>query len=202
VKSRLYDRVAAILSLALLGSLGLFTYYLAVIAERPQEPRPRQATGEPDYFVEGLALIKMNRQGAPAYRLEAESLRHDPASDSTAFTRPRMVSLDPTRPRMVIVADRGRTAREGNETRLDGNVVITRAATPGAEALRAETEHAVILPDQELVRSDRPVRITQGDNLLTGVGMELDNEARRLRLDSSVRVVWQAAQVRATTPTQ
>jgi lipopolysaccharide export system protein LptC len=202
VRSRLYDRIAAILSLVLLGGLGLFTYYLAVIAERPQQPGPRAGSVEPDYFVEGLAMIKMNREGAPAFRFEAQSLRHDPATDSTEFTRPRMVSLNPARPRMVIVAERGTIARDGNETRLIGNVVITRAAAQGTEAMRAETEQAVILPDQEIVRSDRAVRITQGGNLLTGVGMELDNEARRLRLDSDVRVVWQAAQARATPPTR
>jgi lipopolysaccharide export system protein LptC len=202
VRSRLYDRIAAILSLVLLGSLGLFTYYLAVIVERPQPSQPRAGANDPEYFVEGVAIINMNAQGAPAFRLEAESLRHDPADDATEFTRPRMVSLDPSRPRLVIVADRGSIAREGKETRLAGNVVITRAAGPDTEALRAETELAVILPEREIVRSDRAVRITHGSNLLTGVGMELDNGSRRLRLDSNVRVVWQAAQARATSSTR
>jgi lipopolysaccharide export system protein LptC len=200
LNSRLYDRIAAVLSLLLLAGLGLFTYYLAVIADRSERPTERRAYDEPDYFVEGLALTQMNDAGLPAYRLEAEGLRHQPDSDTTEFIRPRVVSLDPQRPRIVAVADRGTIARDGNETRLTGNVVITRAATAQAEALRAETDAAVVLPEREIVRTDRPVRITQGTNVLTGVGMELDNEARRLRLDSDVRVVWQARSGAATAP--
>jgi lipopolysaccharide export system protein LptC len=202
LNSRLYDRIAAALSLMLLVGLGLFTYYLAAVADRTQQPTGRRTFDEPDYFVEGLTLTKMNAQGLPAFRLEAEGLRHQPDSDATEFVKPRMVSLDPARPRVVMVADRGLVARDGNETQLVGNVVITRAATPQAEALRAETDYALVLADQDIVRTDRPVRIMQGANLLSGVGMELNNEARQLRLDSNVRTVWQQRPGSANLPTR
>jgi lipopolysaccharide export system protein LptC len=192
MNSRLYDRLAALVSLVLLVGLGLFTYYLAAVADRQQRQTDARPSTEPDYFVEGLALITMNESGAPSFRLEAERLRHYGEDDSTEFVRPRLVSLDPGRPRVVVVAERGRVSNDGNEAHLFGNVVITRAATAGAAAMRAETDYAVVLPDRDLVRTDRPVRIVQGGNTLTGVGMELDNKARQLRLDSQVRAVWQA----------
>jgi lipopolysaccharide export system protein LptC len=132
----------------------------------------------------------MNAAGEPAFRLEAAELRHLPDDDSTVFIGPRMISLDPTQPRVVIVAERARLIQEARETHLSGNVVITRAATPSAAELRAETDYAVVLPNESVVRTDRPVRITQGQNLLTGVGMELNNKTRQLRLDSQVRAVW------------
>jgi lipopolysaccharide export system protein LptC len=200
MNSRLYDRLAALISLLLLASLGLFTYYLAAVADRAQPaPQPR-ATGEPDYFVEGLALIKMDERGAPSFRLEAQRLTHYPDDDSAEFVRPRLVSLDPSRPRILIVADIGRVADDGNETHLTGNVVITRSASDGAPELRAETDYAVVLPEQDLVRTDRPVRIVQGGNTLTGVGMVLDNRTRRLQVDSQVRAVWQAGAVEPAPP--
>jgi lipopolysaccharide export system protein LptC len=198
MNSRFYDRLAALVSLLLLASLGLFTYYLAAVADRRQQVAEHEPSGEPDYFVEGLALTRMSSTGAPSFRLEADGLKHDPDGNSTEFVRPRMVSLDPSRPRVVVVADRGRVSSDGNRTELAGNVVITRAATDGAAALRAETEAAVVLPEQNLIRSDREVRIVQGRNQLVGVGMELDNETRQLRLDSRVRAQWQADPPSAT----
>jgi lipopolysaccharide export system protein LptC len=200
LNSRLHDRIAAVLSVMLLAGLGLFTYYLAALPDQTQPSKGRGTFDEPDYFVEGLTLTKMNAAGLPAFRLEAEGMRHQPDSDSTDFVKPRMVSLDPDRPRTVVVADRGTMAREGNETRLVGNVILTREATLQTESLRAETDYAVVLPEQDIVRTDRPVRIVRGVNVLTGVGMELDNDTQRFRLDSDVRAVLQARPPAATTP--
>jgi lipopolysaccharide export system protein LptC len=194
VNGRLYDRLAALVSLVLLGGLGLFTFYLAELADRQQAPpATRKLTHDPDYFVERLALIKMNDRGEPSFRLEAAQLRHFPDEDTTEFVAPRVVSLDPGKPRVVVVADRGEATSGAEETHLHGNVVITRAATGDSPELRVDTDYALVLNDQDIVRTDRPVRITHGPNLLTGVGMELNNAVSQLRVDSQVRGVWAAA---------
>jgi lipopolysaccharide export system protein LptC len=192
MNSRLKDRVAAALSLLLLTALGLFTFYLSEVAERDrtrQVARPTAAAG-PDYFVERLALLGMNALGEPSFRLEAQQLQHFPADDTTEFEEPVMVSLDPSRPRITVTADRGRLTSGGEEAHMSGNVIVTRAATQGAAPMRADTDYAVVIPDRDIVRTDWPVTILQGANRLTGVGMELDNRARRLQVDSQVRATW------------
>lgn len=191
--SRALDRLAAIVSLVLLAGLGLFTFYLAQVADRGRPARAERpvAADEPDYFVERMALLTMNERGLPSYRLEAQRLQHYPADDRTEFEEPVMVSLDPERPRITVTANRGRLVDGGEQALLHGNVVITRAATANAAPMKAETEFAVVLPERDLVRTDWPVTVLQGGNVLTGVGMELDNRARRLRVDSQVRAVVQ-----------
>jgi lipopolysaccharide export system protein LptC len=187
------DRIAAAVSLALLTTLGLFTFYLAQVADRDQRPRGAAATAadEPDYFVERMALLTMNERGEPSFRMEAQQLQHFPADDRTEFREPVMVSLDPARPRVTITAARGELLSGGDEARLQGEVVVTRAATERAAPLKVETDYAVVLPHEDIVRTDRPVTVIQGGNRLTGVGMELDNRIRQLRVDSQVRVVLQ-----------
>lgn len=193
MNSRLYDRVAAILSLALLVMLGLFTFYLSQIAEREQAARsvPRPASNEPDYFVERLALLSMDERGQPSFRLEAQQLQHFAQGDVTVFESPVMVSLDPAKPRVTVTARRGRLLNGGDEAHLQGDVQVTRAGTGNAAPLLAETDYAVVLPAQDIVRTDRPVTVVQGPNRLSGVGMELNNRTRQLRLDSRVSTVWQ-----------
>jgi lipopolysaccharide export system protein LptC len=193
MQSRLYDRIAAALSLVLLVALGLFSFYLSQVAEREQASRsaPRPASTEPDYFVERLALLTMDERGQPAYRLEAKQLQHFSQDDTTVFESPVMVSLDPARPRVTVTARRGRMLDGGEEAHLQGDVQVTRAGTANAAPLLAETEFAVVLPSQDIVRTDRPVTVVQGPNRLSGVGMELNNRTRQLRLDSRVSTVWQ-----------
>ena len=100
-----------------------------------------------------------------------------------------MVSLDPARPRVTITANRGKLLQGGVEAHLSGDVVVTRGATANAAPMVASTPYAIVLPDEDIVRTDRPVTVVQGGNRLTGVGMELNNRTRQLRVDSQVRAV-------------
>jgi lipopolysaccharide export system protein LptC len=191
MQGRSLDRIAAIVSLVLLTGLGLFTFYLSQVAGREQRPRatePAPST-EPDYFVERLALLTMNEAGEPAFRIEARQLRHYPHDDTAEFEEPVMVSLDPQRPRVTITANSGRLLRGGVEAHLSGDVVVTRAATANAPPIVAETPFAIVLPEQDIVRTDRPVSVLRGGHRLTGEGMELNNRTRQLRVDSKVRAV-------------
>ncbi|MFN7643968.1 MAG: LPS export ABC transporter periplasmic protein LptC [Burkholderiales bacterium] len=191
MKARSLDRIAAVVSVMLLGALGLFTFYLAQVSNADGGSRgPRKVLPDrPDYFVERMALLTMNDQGEPSYRLEASQLQHFPEDDVADFEDPVMVSLDPARPRITITANRGRLIQGGEEARLSGNVVLTRAATDRAAPMKVETEYAVVLPDEDIVRTDWPVALIQGGQQLNGVGMELNNRTRQLRVDSQVRVV-------------
>ncbi|RPH46406.1 MAG: LPS export ABC transporter periplasmic protein LptC [Burkholderiales bacterium] len=191
MKARSLDRIAAVVSVVLLGTLGLVTFYLAQVSESEERSRvPRVvAPDRPDYFVERMSLLTMNEQGDPSYRLEASQLQHFPQDDVADFEDPVMVSLDPARPRVTITANRGRLIQGGEEARLSGNVVVTRAATDKTAPMKVETEYAVVRPDEDIVRTDWPVAVIQGGQQLNGVGMELNNRTRQLRVDSQVRVV-------------
>jgi lipopolysaccharide export system protein LptC len=191
MNARTLDRLAAGVSVTLLAALGLFTFYLAQIAGPTDAGRGDAAArpDRPDYFVERMALLTMTAEGEPSYRLEARQLQHFPAEDVAEFEDPVMVSLDPAHPRITLTANRGRLIQGGEEARLSGNVVMTRAATERSAPMTVETEYAVVLPDEDIVRTPLPVTVRQGGQSLSGVGMELNNRTRQLRVDSQVRVV-------------
>jgi LPS export ABC transporter protein LptC len=194
IKAQLQERAAAALSLVLLTTLALFTYYLSQIAERDmaRTPRAKVVSNDPDYFVENLGLLTMNARGEPALRIEAKSMKHLPADDVILFESPVLVSLDPLQPRITIVADHGRAIHGSDETQLSGNVVLTRGGSVGRPPMAATTDFAIVLAEQDIVLTDRPVNIIMGGNRLAGTGMELNSRTRQLRLDSSVQAVLQA----------
>ena len=191
MRTRRRDRLAALASVLLLAALAAFTALLAERAGLDEQAgaRPRNA-GEPDYFVERFSLTRLDERGEPTFRMSAQRLEHFPADDSSVVTRPVLVSLDPGRPRVTLSAERGRTQGSGDETLLEGDVVLTRAASEGAAPLRLSTDAVVLLTGREIARTDRPVRIEQGGSVLTGVGMEFDNPSRTLQLFGSVRGLW------------
>ena len=194
---RLYDRLAATVSVVLLTVLALFTIYLAKVAERDRaRSSPASvAPGQPDYFVDRLALLTMTSSGAPGYRIEAHRLVHFPDDDTARFESPTLISLTAGRPRLTVTADTGLmfnpTPQREQAVHLSGQVRLTRAATGQSGLLQADTDFAIVLPDRDLVQTDRPVQIRLGEHRLDGVGMELNTATRQLRLDSRVSAVLQ-----------
>lgn len=203
MRARLQDRLAALLSVLLLLALAAFTAYLAREAELGQDAPGRRATaGEPDYFVERFSLTRLDERGEPTFRMAAQRLEHFPADDSSVLTQPTLVSLDPGRPRVTLRADRGRTQGRGEETLLEGNVLLVRSSPGDGPPMRLSTDALVLVAGSELARTDRPVRIEQGASVLTGVGMEFDNPTRSFKLLASVRGLWAASGLSAALPAQ
>lgn len=200
MSSRLYDQLAAGISLVLLGILAVVTYYLAEMAGRdPNAGKQRKVTHEPDYFVEHFALTRLDAQGQPSFSLTADRLVHFPDDDSTEYVQPRLVSLDPSKPQVTLRAERGTSTSEGVQTHLHDNVVLTRAPTEGSAALTVKTEYILLLSEDDIARTDRFVRIESGESVLTGIGMEFNNAARQLDVRADVKGVW-ITPVKSTSP--
>ncbi len=195
MKGRTEDRLAAGISIVLLLILAGGSYFLAEFASDRGEPAgTRKITHEPDYFVDGLVLTKVNELGEPAFRLSAERMVHYPDDGSNQFTEPRMVSLDSARPQVELRAKSGSTDAQGDETELSGGVVLTRRASAADPELVVKSEVIVLSTKTGIAHTTYPVEIRRGTTSLTGVGMEFDNSSRQLRLDSRVRGYWQPTQ--------
>lgn len=191
MNQRAYDRLAAGFAVLLLAVLATATYYLAEMADRTSfEDTGRKQRHEPDYFVEQVELTRLNPQGQPLYRMKATRLNHYPDDDTIDFEKPVLTSLDPAKPLVTMRANRGTSSSGGVETHLYDNVVLTRAPFNDAPQMRVVSDYMLLLSDQDIARTDRPVVITYGDSVLHGTGMEFNNDSRQLELFSQVRGTW------------
>ena len=195
-----WDRLAASLSIVLLTAVGGGAWYLAERAGAGDDsPAAARPPDEPDAFVDRFALVKVDAQGRASYRIEADRALHFP-DDSTELRGARVISLDPSKPRVTIRADRGRADPGVTQVDLDGDVVLTRAPDGKHEAMRIRTESAVVLVDPQVARTDQPVVVTMGRSFLQGTGMEYDHLNRRLQVKSRVRGSWYDPDASPTIP--
>jgi lipopolysaccharide export system protein LptC len=191
VNARLYDRLAALLAIFLLSILAAFTYYLAEYANRGDKVADNKVVRhEQDYFVERFTLIKLNAQGQPTFRLAADLMKHFPDDDTIEFTKPRLISLDKSKPVITVVSESGKAGPQGDITELFGNVVLTRAPNEMSKLLKMNTEYLLVDTNKETGTTDKPVKITQGASELTGIGMDFDNLNRLFALHSNVKSTW------------
>lgn len=175
--------------LPLLPLLGLLagTYWLnQQVQPDPGKPDSNKRH-DPDAVIENLSAIKLNEQGLPRFILAARKMQHFPDDDSTTLEVPRITILSPNQPAIHSVARRGAISGKGDEVFLYDDVEVLRNASARREELRVHTEYLRIVPDRNLVSTDRAVSIVEGRNTLHATGLEMDNNARTLKLLAKVR---------------
>jgi lipopolysaccharide export system protein LptC len=172
--------------MALMLALALLTFYLER-AVRDEESHPALRRHDPDYMVVNFTTTTYNRDGAAETTLSADKMVHYPDDDSTELSAPRLVQTKPAQPRLTVRADRGMLSSDGEEVFLYGNVVLLRDSEGERPAARLTTSFLHIVRARSLVRTDREVELVEDQRVLTGRGMEYNNESRHFTLQQNVR---------------
>jgi lipopolysaccharide export system protein LptC len=186
-------RINNMLPLLIVLILALLTLWLRQAAERlPDDTRPTNDK-EPDAIVQNLSIVRLGSGGQAQYSMSATRMLQFLRDNSTVLETPRFERNDDDGTKTTITANRGRITSGGQEAFFYGNVLLNRSSSPKQAALQARTEFLHILPDKDLVRTDRPVTITSGNSTLSGTGMEINKSKGLISLQSQVKGSYHVA---------
>lgn len=172
--------------LPLLGLLGI-TYWLNQQVQ-PEAAKPDASKRhDPDAIMENFSAVKFNELGKPRFVMAAKKLQHYPDDDSTTLEMPRLTTLSAKQPAIHVVARRGTVSSGGDEVFLHEDVEVLREAGADREAMTVQTEFLHVVPDRDWADTDRPVTIVDPHNTVHAIGLEMNNQARTLKLLSQVR---------------
>lgn len=183
-------RLAVILALSAVLALGSF-WILEVMRKGVSDSNPDLPRSEPDYYVEKFNFVRMSKSGQAQYNISGKKLTHNPVDDSYAIQLPVVNSLSNERPPMTTRAERAIVDRNSSKVHMYDNVHIDRPATATSEHFHLTSEYLLILPDDDVMQTDKPVDITLSTSKLTGTGMFANNATRELRLSSNVHATYQ-----------
>lgn len=174
-----------LLMLAAMLALGSF-WLLEVMRQPDKGAAPAAARVEPDYYVENFNFVRLSATGEAQYNISGKRMVHNPADDTHTVDLPVINSLSSERPPMTAHAERARIEPDGSRVHMYDQVRIDRPQTPTSSHFRLESDYLLVLPDEEIMRTDRPVRITLGESQLNGTGMVANNATGELQLASRV----------------
>lgn len=187
------QRMRLLIMIALSIALALGSFWISQIMQKKlQESLPNAPRSAPDYYVENFNLVKMSVSGEARYTISGARLTHHPLDDSHTIEQPVLHSLGSGRPPMTMRANRARIENDNSQVHMLGQVKADRPATPTVRPLHLETEYLLVLPDDDIMKSDQPVRIKLGDSLLTGTGMIANNATRQLQVMRQAHLAFAA----------
>ncbi|MGB3275599.1 MAG: LPS export ABC transporter periplasmic protein LptC [Castellaniella sp.] len=180
------ERLPSLVAVLLLGLLVLGTWWASDYALRSIEiDPPRRVTHERDSWSDQFTMVRTDADGRAVNRLEGTSMEHFPDTRAYEITAPRAVGHQPNAPITEGTADHGTLDEHGDRIVLDGNAHLKRLPDAEHKLLDVRSSQLIIEPDLDVVHTDRPALVINGNSTLRGKGMRYDNRTRQLTVTAS-----------------
>lgn len=177
-----------LLMLAAVLALGSF-WLLEIMRKAGNDAGPAAARVDPDYYVDNFNFVRLSATGEAQYNISGKRMVHNPADDTHLVELPVINSLSKERPPMTARAERAKIEPDGSKIHMYDQVRINRPKTPTASYFHMESDYLLVLPDEDIMRTDKPVRMTLGDSQLNGTGMVANNATGELSLANRVHAM-------------
>lgn len=184
-------RIAALLLPMIALALGSF-WLLEVMRRDSGDAGPGAARTEPDFYVENFNYVKLARNGKVEYHFSGERLTHNPQDDSYDIRHPVVVSVGNGPAPMTMRSERAHVNSDSSQVHLHDNVHMDRPASQDSVHMHMTSEYLLVLPDDDVMRTDKPVQINYDKSVLNGTGMFVNNATREFKLASNVHGTYQA----------
>jgi len=176
-------RPSSWLPLGVLAMLVALTMWLDQLVQPEGNRGDAKKRHDPDLIVEKFSARKYGHDGRTLYTLAARKMVHYPDDDSALLEKLDFEAYEPRQPRVTIASDTGRLLERGDKVWFEGNVVMVREADLRYEASRLSTDRLLVLPDTGIARTTGPVLLENPAARIEASGLEMNNQARTLRLD-------------------
>lgn len=150
--------------------------------QRDLAGEPGEASLLPDSEIDGFKLTQ-TREGEKLWVLSASRALVYEEADRVELTRLRVDYFDDEGSvRSTLTASEGLLKRRTNDMEATGHVVVV-----ARDGTRLATERLTWNERTGKIESDRFVRVTQGDDVFTGVGIEADPDLKNIRVKSDFK---------------
>ena len=184
-------RLVMILAPLVVLALGSF-WLLEVTRRATSDAIPNRKRTEPDFYVEQFNYVKIAQDGKAQYHFSGAKLTHNPQDDSYDIQHPVIQSVGEAQAPMTMRSERAHVNSDNSRVQLYDNVQLDRPASGDTSHLHITSEYLLVLPDDEVMQTDKPVDILLDQSKLSGTGMFINNATREFRLTSNVHGTYQA----------
>jgi lipopolysaccharide export system protein LptC len=182
-RATLRSRLAVLLPLLILAGLAFGSYYLLQIGlPSSQEEAAKPLTHTADAFATDLTVSMLDVTGITHYRLNAATMVHYEDDASANVTLPALRGFTPGQPDVTAFARRGTMNGDQSIIDLNDQARILRAPGPTDPAMEADSEHFRVLTNDDIIESEKPVKLQRGLSVMFGDSMTYHNATRQMFL--------------------
>jgi lipopolysaccharide export system protein LptC len=181
-------KLTSLIPLVAMAALAGGTYWLlqsSLPSSKETAEQPKRHTA--DYFADNFSVSELDTTGTTQYRLTAKSMVHYEDDENSDLTLPAMRMFQPQKPQVTATALRGTVNADVSVVDLYDNARILRAAGFGDPQMQADSQHFRVLVNDDVIETEKPVRLQRGPSVMTANGMNYNNVSREMKLYGNVR---------------
>ncbi len=189
---RSVNRVRLTVIIVLTAVIALASFWVVEVMRRTAEDMPvDRPAGQPDFYVERFNFVKTSPIGKVQYHISGERLTHYPDNDSYLIQNPIVNSVLEDGPPMMTRADRAIVNDNQTHIHLYDNVVAERPASAQTAYFRLRSQYMLVLPEEDVMRTDQPVEVLFNQSKVTGTGMVANNATREVQILGNAHAIYQ-----------
>jgi len=187
-RQTLLDKLRGWLPLLPLLLLLLGSYWLN-LQVKSVPPTGAELRHDIDFVIDHVQSTVLDQRGEPRFVLSVEKMWHFPDDDSTHLQLPHLTRFFSGRAPTEMSALHGILNSRGEDVFLEDAVEVLQRGAGAAGERRLLTESLHVQPDRGWAETDQQVRLFDRRNTISAIGMELDENARTVKLLNHVRGV-------------
>jgi lipopolysaccharide export system protein LptC len=181
------QRLTAWFPVLLLAAVAAMTVWLDRHVQPPETTNNGKTRHDPDYIAENFTVTRIGPDGAVRYKMKARRMQHYPDDDTTDLEAPSVVNFREAGVTMTATSKTAKLSTNGDDVYLQDDVRLTRSPYENHSELVMLTTWLHVVPDDGIAKTDKPVRITDANTLITSDGLEFNNNTHILKLLANVR---------------
>ncbi len=179
--------------LAIVVTLAALTWWLNQLGGKlPTMVDTAGFTHDPDYYVVDFDVLVFDPHGQPRHRLRAAHMIHYMDDDTTVLEAP-IYSAGLPDGDLEVQARRALLSADNRHVYFLDDVHARRTSAGARAPLSMRTEFLHVTPEARMLRTNRPVTLTQGPSRIDAHSLYLDGNAQTLTLGGGVRGVYETA---------
>ena len=189
-------KLTSLLPLVAMAALAGITYWLlqATLPTAQAPERPKEHA--PDYFANDFSVSELDTTGTTQYRLTAVSMVHYEDDENSDLVKPAMRMFAPLKPTVTSTSERGTVNGDVSIVDLYDNARLLRVAGYGDPQMQADSQHFRILVNDDVIETEKPVKLQRGLSVMTANGMNYNNVTREMKLFGNVRGAIAASDIK------
>lgn len=144
---------------------------------------------DPDYFLKNFTATTMDEKGQPAYQVKAKHLEHYPDDDSMKLQYPLFSFYENNIKTWTAQANEGLVVQNGEKIHLSGSVILNQIknSTKDSAPIILTAEQLTIEPKRDIAHTKSKIKLSQGQNTISAIGMRADMNRSRIEFFSNTR---------------
>ncbi|SFK34867.1 lipopolysaccharide export system protein LptC [Nitrosomonas aestuarii] len=177
--------------LILFIGLGALTFWLDKVTKPLSTETGTDFFQLPDYIIEDLSGLRIDHDNAVHRVFHAKKMFHYLGQDLTRLDQVHFINTKPGKPLFRVFADQAEIHGNGENIFLNGNVTVIRGDEDNKGKITMKTDMLHLIPDEDMVKTDKNVTISRMNTTVHAIGLQLDNETGMIELLSRVRAIDQ-----------